>query len=90
MEIKILELEKDKARILFVGENHTYMNALADELLTNPDVDVASYESRFHFEDPYLIVTTKNGADAIEAIKEAAGNLVGYCDELIKNIREQA
>jgi len=90
MEIKILELEKDKARILFVGENHTYMNALADELLTNPDIDVATYESRFHFEDPQLLVTTKNGADPLEAIKKAAGSLVSSCDELIKNIREQA
>ncbi len=89
MEIKILELEKDKARILFVGENHTYMNVLADEILKNPDIDVASYENKFHFEDPQLLVTTKNGADPLEAINKAAENLVGYCDDLIKRIPKQ-
>ena len=57
MEIKVIELKKDLARIAFIGEGHTFMNALVDEILKNPDVDVANYSSEFHFTDPVLLVT---------------------------------
>ena len=49
MEIKIVEYEADKVRISFPGENHTYLNALTNEILTDPAVDVASYDFRYHF-----------------------------------------
>ncbi len=84
MEIKVIELKKDLARIAFIGEGHTFMNALVDEILKNPDVDVANYSSEFHFTDPVLLVTTKKGKNPIDAIRDAAVSISGNCAGIIK------
>jgi DNA-directed RNA polymerase subunit L len=84
MEIKVLEVGADKARILFIGEGHTFMNLLTDELLKDPDVDVARYIMEFQFSDPELLVTTKGGREPISAIREACRRISGYCDELLQ------
>ncbi len=88
MEIKVIELKPDKARIVFIGEGHTFMNALTDELLADPGVDVARYIMEFHFSDPELLVTTTGDRNPVEAIKDAAKRLLGYCDDLISQIAE--
>jgi len=90
MEIKITEMEADKVRIIFVGETHTFMNALTDEILKDPQVDVARYRAPFHFADPELLVTTLEGRDPIEAIKDAAKRFSGFCDEVLGQIPEDA
>lgn len=89
MEIKIIELEADKVRISFPGETHTYMNALTNEILADPAVDVASYDFRFHFVDPTLLVTTKDGADPVAAIIRAAKQIAADCDDLVAQIEQQ-
>jgi DNA-directed RNA polymerase subunit L len=43
MIVKVLDLEKDKVRLIIQGEGHTFMNALVEEILSDPDVDVAKY-----------------------------------------------
>lgn len=58
MNIKVLELEEDKARLVIQGEGHTFMNLLTQEILKDPDVDVARYLIEFQFSDPELLVTT--------------------------------
>lgn len=83
MEIKVLEVGAGKARILFIGEGHTFMNLLTDELLKDPDVDVARYIMEFQFSDPELLVTTKGEKEPISAIREACRRISGYCDELL-------
>ncbi|MBP2133802.1 DNA-directed RNA polymerase subunit L [Methanomicrobium sp. W14] len=88
MEIKILELTEEKARISFIGENHTYMNTLKEEILKNPDVDVAQYYSEYTFTDPILLVTTKNNADPISVIKNAAASISQYCAGLIEQVEK--
>ncbi|WOF17330.1 DNA-directed RNA polymerase subunit L [Methanoplanus sp. FWC-SCC4] len=88
MDIKIVELKDDLARIKFVGETHTYMSALSNELLNDKDVDVAQYTHEFHFVDPVLLVTTKNGKNPITAIKDAAQKLVEKTDFIIKEIEK--
>ena len=86
MEIKILELNADNVKILFVGESHTYMNALTQEILTDPRVDVASYNPKLDFTDPELFVSTKDGVDPIVAIIDAARRLSANCAELLDAI----
>ena len=86
MEIKVIELKGDLARIMFVGEGHTFMNVLVDEILKNPEVDVANYSSEFHFTDPVLLVTTKNGKNPIDVIREAASAISGNCTGLIETL----
>jgi DNA-directed RNA polymerase subunit L len=89
MSIKILELGKDKVRLVVAGEGHTFLNALTAELLKNPDVDIAKYHMEFQFSDPELTVTTNNGADPVEAIKEACRTISGYCDTILSDIEKK-
>ncbi|KAF1074952.1 DNA-directed RNA polymerase subunit L [Methanogenium sp. MK-MG] len=86
MEIKILELNADSVKILFVGESHTYMNALNQEILTDPHVDVSSYNPKFDFTDPELFVSTKDGVDPISVIIDAARRISADCAELLDAI----
>ncbi len=89
MNIKILELEKNKARLIIAGEGHTFMNTLTEEILTDPGVDVARYLIKFQFSDPELLVTTKGDRDPLAAIKDACTRLSGYCTELLGKIPEK-
>ena len=86
MEIKILELSKDRARIVFPGEGHTFMNLLTDEVLKDRAVDVARYTMEFQHSDPeFFITTTKK--DPIRVLREACRRISGYCDEILDGIR---
>lgn len=89
MNIKVLELEKDKARLIIQGEGHTFMNALTEEILKDPDVDVARYVIEFQFSDPELLVTTKGKRGPLTVIKDACERISGYCDECLSQVREQ-
>lgn len=86
MIVKVLELEKDKARLVIQGQGHTFMNALVDEILKDPDVDIAKYVIEFQFSDPELLVTTKGKKTPLPIIKKACKRISGYCDELLKTI----
>ena len=87
MEIKVLELSKDRARIVFPGEGHTFMNLLTDEVLKDPAVDVARYTMEFQHSDPEFFVTT-NRKDPIKVIRDACRRISGYCDEILEGIKE--
>ncbi|MDE4908591.1 DNA-directed RNA polymerase subunit L [Methanogenium marinum] len=88
MEIKILELNPDSVKILFVGESHTYMNALTHEILTDTRVDMASYNPKFDFTDPELFVSTKDGVEPISVIIDAARRISADCAELLEAIAQ--
>jgi DNA-directed RNA polymerase subunit L len=89
MEVKVLELKPDKARIIFVGEGHTFLNALTDELLKDPGVDVAQYLMKFQFSDPELVVTTRADRDPIRAIIDACRRITGSCDAILDQIPQK-
>ena len=89
MIVKVLELEKDKVRLVIQGEGHTFMNALVDELLTDSDVDIAKYVIEFQFSDPELLVTTKNRKNPLPIVKKACKRISGHCDELIKGLKKK-
>ena len=89
MIVKVLDLEKDKVRLIIQGEGHTFMNALVEELLSDPDVDVAKYMIEFQFSDPELLVTTKGKKNPIPIIKKACKRISGHCNELIRDLKKQ-
>jgi len=89
MIVKVLELEKDKARLVIQGEGHTFMNALIEEILSDPDVDVARYNIEFQFSDPELLITTKGKKNPVPIIKKACKRISGHCDELVKGLKKQ-
>ena len=84
--MKILELDENKARINLPEQGHTFMNALVEELLRDPGVDVARYIVEFNFSATELLVTTEGDRNPIDAIKDCCVRLTGYCDELIAQI----
>lgn len=86
MNIKILELEKNRARLIIQGEGHTFMNVLTEEILKDPDVDVARYLIKFQFSDPELLVTTRGNRDPLQVVRDACGRLEESCDELLGQI----
>jgi DNA-directed RNA polymerase subunit L len=86
MNIKILELGKNKARLIIQGEGHTFMNLLTEEILTDGDVNVAKYLIKFQFSDPELLVTTRGNRDPLAVIRDACGRLSGSCDDLLNQI----
>ena len=89
MIVKVLELEKDKARLVIQGQGHTFMNTLIEELLRDPDVDVARYMIEFQFSDPELFVTTKGKKSPVPLIKKACKRISGNCNELIKGLKKK-
>jgi DNA-directed RNA polymerase subunit L len=88
MIVKVLDLENDKARLVIQGESHTFMNALVEELLSDPDVDVAKYMIEFQFSDPELLVTTKGRKNPLPIIKKACKRISDHCNELIEDINK--
>jgi len=86
MKLKLLELTDDKAWILFEGEGNTYIDALAAELIRDPQVDVAQRKQAFRFTDPELVVTTIGGRNPLLAITDAAKRLSGYAGELLRQM----
>jgi DNA-directed RNA polymerase subunit L len=89
MIVKVLDLEKDKVRLIIQGEGHTFMNALVEEILNDPDVDVAKYMIEFQFSDPELLVTTKGKKNPLPIIKKACKRISGHCNELIRDLKKQ-
>ena len=90
MNIEILELTGERARILFHGEGHTFMNLLTQEILLDPAVDVAKYTMEFQYSDPELIVTTEGKKDPLLVIREACQRVMGQCDELLGQIKAKS
>jgi DNA-directed RNA polymerase subunit L len=86
MNIKVLALENDRAKLIIQGAGHTFMNVLTEEILEDPDVDVAKYHIEFHFSDPELLVTTNGKKEPLEVIKDACTRLSGQCADLLAQI----
>ena len=88
MIVKVLELENNKARLILQGEGHTFMNALIDEILRDPAVDVAKYTIEFQFSDPELLVTTKGKKEPLTVIRDACRKISRNCEKLIKSLEK--
>jgi len=86
MNIKILELTKDKVKLLIQGEGHTFMNVLTEEILADPDVDVARYLIKFQFSEPELLVTTNGEKDPLQVISEACQRISRTSNDLLESI----
>ncbi|TAJ45448.1 DNA-directed RNA polymerase subunit L [Methanofollis fontis] len=87
MDIKILEREGDMVRMVLKGQGHTFMNALTEEILADPTVDVAKYVIQYQFSDPELLVTTKGGRDPVTVVIEACNRITAVCNDLIGQVQ---
>jgi DNA-directed RNA polymerase subunit L len=75
MEVAVLEQSKKKIIFLIKGEDHTFCNALREELTTDSDVNVAAYRIEHPLTaEPKFIVETKSG-DAKKAVLDGVKRL---------------
>ncbi len=86
MNITVLELGEDKVRIALLGQGHTFMNALINEIQKDPTVDVANYIIEFQFSDPVLTVTTHDNKDPVAPILAACSRISADCAGLLNDL----
>ena len=84
MELKIVEDKKTKVVLEIRGEDHTFVNALTDELWNDDSVKVAAYRIDHPLIGvPTLIVET-SGKPASEVLSKAAQRLGKDAEKLVK------
>lgn len=88
MDVKVLEIKDNKVRLVLNREGHTFANAIVNELLNDPDVDMAKYTMEFQFSEPELLVTTKGSKKPLDAVREAADRIVKNCDDLLDSLEK--
>jgi DNA-directed RNA polymerase subunit L len=89
MELTIVNKTENEISIKVAGESHTLLNTLKTALLNNKHVEIATYDIKHPtISEPILFVRT-DGADPIEVIKIASGELVKECDEFIKLFKKK-
>lgn len=81
MILKIINKTEDEAIIEFVGEGHTILNLLRTELLQDPRVMMATYDTKFPIMDNPVFRLKTLGADPIAVLREATARIIGQCDE---------
>ncbi|HJJ54803.1 MAG TPA: DNA-directed RNA polymerase subunit L [Methanocorpusculum sp.] len=89
MKVKILEHEKDKLRFVIEGEGHTFVNALVEEALLDPEVDLAKYVIEFQFSDPEVLITMKPKSKKTpeKVVKEVLKKISTSCDDLLECLK---
>jgi DNA-directed RNA polymerase subunit L len=86
MELRVIEKTEEELRIEVAGEGHTFMNVLKGTLLENDDVAAATYdvnpEQSGGQTDPILSIKTEGGADPLDVLEDAAGDVSGKTEAL--------
>ncbi|RQW78248.1 MAG: DNA-directed RNA polymerase subunit L [Methanothrix sp.] len=88
MILKIVKKTENQAIIEFVGEGHTILNLLRTELLADPRVKMATYDTKFPIMDNPVFRLTTDGVDPIVVLREAASRIVGQCTEFCSQYAE--
>ncbi|MBN1792885.1 DNA-directed RNA polymerase subunit L [Candidatus Woesearchaeota archaeon] len=84
MEIKVIEQSKRKLVFELVGTDHTFCNALKEELNKNDSVKVATYTIAHPLvRVPKFIVETKTDKEPVEVLKAAAKKLGKINEEFV-------
>jgi DNA-directed RNA polymerase subunit L len=79
--LKIINKTEDEAIIEFVGEGHTILNLLRTELLADPRVKMATYDTKFPIMDNPVFRLKTVGTDPIAVLREATARIISQCDE---------
>ncbi len=86
MEVKIVELKDDFAKIIIKGEDHTYLNLLQHELININGVLLAKYNIPNPLRDEAEIVIKTDKRDPLEVLKEANRRIVEQIDEVLSQL----
>lgn len=81
MELNILSKTDNELKVEFIGETHTLLNMLKDNLLKDKRIEIAFYDmEHVSISDPILYIKT-DGSNPLEVLKDAASVLIAQCDE---------
>lgn len=87
MELRIIDKTDTDLTLKIVGETHSLLNLLKNELLQDKHVDIATYDIKHvTVGDPVLFVRTTENHDPIEAVIQAAEKINQLCEEFKKAI----
>ncbi|NHN58665.1 MULTISPECIES: DNA-directed RNA polymerase subunit L [Halorussus] len=79
MELRVIEKSEDELSIEIAGEDHTFMNVLKGTLLEQETVAAATYdvnpEQSGGQTEPVLTIKTEGGADPLDTLEDAAGDI---------------
>jgi DNA-directed RNA polymerase subunit L len=80
MELRVTERQDTELSIEIAGENHTFMNVLKESLLATEGVTAATYdmnpEQSGGQTEPLLTIKTEPGIDTLDALEDAAGDII--------------
>ncbi|MDF2957629.1 MAG: DNA-directed RNA polymerase [Candidatus Alkanophagales archaeon MCA70_species_1] len=80
--MKILERQDREITIEFEGEDHTMMVPLRSMLLSDDDVEFATYDIKIpYMSNPVLYLRVKPGSDPLVVLMRAAEKLISMFDE---------
>ena len=89
MELKILENKKSRMVFELKGEDHTFCNALKEELLKNKNIDIATYAITHPLvRIPKFIIETKGSETPKEALNFAIISLKKKNADFLKLIKK--
>jgi len=79
MDLRVIDKSDAELSIEIAGEDHTFMNVLKGALLETDGVAAATYdvnpEQSGGQTDPILTIKTEDGADPLDKLEEAAGQV---------------
>lgn len=90
MKVKVLEESKKRMLIKIEGQDHTFCNALKDELYNDKHVDAASYMIEHPLKKiPKLVVETDGSETPRQAFVAAAQRLIKTSNRFLKEVKKE-
>lgn len=86
MEVKVIELTDEYARLLIKGEDHTYLNLLQYELVNDESVLLAKYNILHPLKDEAEFMIRTSGKSPIDALKEANERIISKVDAVLSQL----
>jgi len=88
MEIKVLEENKEKIVLEVIGEDHTLLNLIRDELWQDKDVEVAGYHIDHPLvSNPVLTIETNGKESAKKALQSCLDRLKKKNKEFLEKLK---
>jgi DNA-directed RNA polymerase subunit L len=86
MEIKIVELDENYAKLKIKGEDHTFLNLLQHYLLENEHVLFAKYDIPHPLIQEAELIVRTDGMNPMEALRTANEMIISECDSILEEI----
>ncbi|MBS3172214.1 DNA-directed RNA polymerase subunit L [Candidatus Woesearchaeota archaeon] len=89
MEIKIISMDKTSMKIELIGEDHTFANALRNELWANKSVRIAGYNIEHPLvSSPVLMINCDGKEDPKKILLKTVESLREKNNELISKLKK--